>query len=62
VASCRRRIIIVITFMLARDFDLVSFVRKVAEICRGKAYFTTPMTLGQYVLMDYLDKKTRTIH
>jgi uncharacterized protein with von Willebrand factor type A (vWA) domain len=38
------------------------FVRKVAEICRGKAYFTTPYTLGQYVLMDYMDKKTRTIH
>jgi Ca-activated chloride channel family protein len=62
VAACRRSNIIVNTFMLARDFDLVSFVRKVAEICRGKAYFTTPMTLGQYVLMDYLDKKTRTIH
>ena len=34
----------------------------VAEICKGKAYFTTPYTLGQYVLMDYMDKKTRTIH
>ncbi len=62
VAACRRGNILVNTFMLARDFDLVSFVRKVAEICRGKAYFTTPYTLGQYVLMDYLDKKTRTIH
>lgn len=36
--------------------------RRVAEICRGKAYFTTPYTLGQYVLMDYLSKKTKTIH
>jgi Ca-activated chloride channel family protein len=62
VAACRRSNILVNTFMLARDFDLVSFVRKVAEICHGKAYFTTPFTLGQYVLMDYLDKKTRTIH
>ena len=50
------------TFMLARDYDLVGFVRRVAEICRGKAYFTTPHTLGQYVLMDYVDKKTRTVH
>jgi Ca-activated chloride channel family protein len=48
--------------MLARDYDLVSFVRKVAQICHGKAYFTTPQTLGRYVLMDYMDKKTRTIH
>lgn len=62
VAACRRSNIQVNTFMLARDFDLVSFVRKVAELCHGKAYFTTPYTLGQYVLMDYLDKKTRTIH
>mgnify|MGYP003485627080 CR=1 FL=1 len=42
--------------------DIVSFVRRVAEICRGKAYFTTPYTLGQYVLMDYVAGKTRTIH
>lgn len=62
VGACRRSNILVNTFMLARDFDLVSFVRKVAEICRGKAYFTTPMTLGQYVLMDYMDRKTRTVH
>jgi Ca-activated chloride channel family protein len=62
VAACRNSGILVNTFMLARDYDLVSFVRKVAEICRGKAYFTTPYTLGQYVLMDYLDKKTRTVH
>jgi Ca-activated chloride channel family protein len=62
VAACRRAGILINTFMLARDHDLVSFVRKVAEICHGKAYFTTPRTLGRYVLMDYMDKKTRTIH
>jgi Ca-activated chloride channel family protein len=61
-ANCRRAGIQINTFMLARDYDLVSFVRRVAEICRGKAYFTTPYTLGQYVLMDYVDKKTRTVH
>jgi Ca-activated chloride channel homolog len=62
VAACRKSGIMINTFMLARDHELVSFVRRVAEICRGKAYFTTPYTLGQYVLMDYMDKKTRTIH
>src|SRR5207237_1398464 len=62
VAACRKSNIMINTFMLARDYDLVSFVRKVAEICKGKAYFTTPYTLGQYVLMDYMDKKTKTIH
>jgi Ca-activated chloride channel family protein len=61
VANCRKAGILINTFMLARDYDLVAFVRRVAEICKGKAYFTTPYTLGQYVLMDYLDKKTRTV-
>jgi Ca-activated chloride channel family protein len=62
VAACRKAGILINTFMLARDYDLVSFVRKVAEICHGKAYFTTPRTLGRYVLMDYMEKKTRTVH
>jgi Ca-activated chloride channel family protein len=62
VSACAKAGIMINTFMLARDYDLVAFVRRVAAMCRGKAYFTTPYTLGQYVLMDYLDKKTRTVH
>jgi Ca-activated chloride channel family protein len=62
VSACARAGIMINTFMLARDYDLVAFVRRVAAMCRGKAYFTTPYTLGQYVLMDYMDKKTRTVH
>jgi Ca-activated chloride channel family protein len=62
VANCRRQGIMVNTFMLARDRDLVAFVKKVSEMCRGKAYFTTPYSLGQYVLMDYLTKKVKTVH
>ena len=62
VGSCRKAGIMINTFMLARDPELVAFVRRVASICRGKAYFTTPYTLGRYVLMDYLTRKTRTVH
>jgi Ca-activated chloride channel homolog len=62
VSACARAGIMINTFMLARDYDLVAFVRRVAAMCRGKAYFTTPYTLGQYVLMDYMDKKTKTVH
>jgi Ca-activated chloride channel family protein len=62
VAKCRKSGILINTFMLASDYSLVHFVQKVAEICRGKAYFTTPYTLGQYLLMDYMSKKTRHIH
>jgi Ca-activated chloride channel family protein len=62
VSRCRRSGILVNTFMLARDYSLVHFVQQVTEICRGKAYFTTPYTLGQYLLMDYVNRKTRQIH
>src|SRR5688572_9598777 len=62
VNACSKAGIMINTFMLARDPDLVAFVRRVAAVCRGKAYFTTPYTLGQYVLMDYMNRKTKTIH
>jgi len=62
VADCRRKGILINTFMLARDHDLVAFVKKVSEMCHGKAYFTSPYTLGQFVLMDYLNKKVKTVH
>src|SRR5574340_1760633 len=61
VAKCKRAGILINTFMLARDYSLVQFVQKITELCRGKAYFTTPYTLGQYLLMDYVDRKTRHI-
>ena len=62
VAKCKRAGILINTFMLASDYSLVHFVQKVTELCRGKAYFTTPYTLGQYLLMDYVNKKNRSIH
>jgi len=62
VNRCKKQGILINTFMLASDYGLVSFVQKVTEICRGKAYFTTPYNLGQYLLMDYMNRKTRTIH
>jgi Ca-activated chloride channel family protein len=62
VSRCKKQGILINTFMLASDYGLVNFVQKVTEICRGKAYFTTPYTLGQYLLMDYMNRKTRTIH
>jgi len=62
VNRCKRQGILINTFMLATDYGLVNFVRQVTELCRGKAYFTTPYTLGQYLLMDYMNRKTRTVH
>jgi Ca-activated chloride channel family protein len=62
VARCKRANILINTFMLAQDHGLVQFVHKVSEMCRGKAYFTTPQTLGEYLLMDYMQRKSKTIH
>ena len=62
VGKCKRAGVLINTFMLATDYGLVQFVQKVTEMCSGKAYFTTPYTLGQYLLMDYMSRKTKTIH
>jgi Ca-activated chloride channel homolog len=62
VSRCKRQGILINTFMLASDYGLVQFVQKVTAMCRGKAYFTRPEQLGQYLLMDYMNRKTRTIH
>jgi Ca-activated chloride channel family protein len=61
VAACRKSGIMINTFMLARDRALVEFVKRMSEISRGKAYFTNTMSLGQFVLMDFLRKKTKRV-
>jgi len=62
VSKCKRAGVLINTFMLASDYGLVQFVQRVTQMCRGKAYFTTPYTLGRYLLMDYMSRKTKTIH
>ncbi len=62
VSRCKRANIMINTFMLTNDYALVQFVHKVSEMCRGKAYFTTPHNLGEYLLMDYMQRKSKTIH
>jgi Ca-activated chloride channel family protein len=59
VAACRKAGILINTFMLARDPSLVAFVNQVTQIARGKAYFTSTMTLGQYIMRDFLRRKTK---
>jgi len=62
VARCKRAGIVINTFMLAQDFALMQFVQKVSAMCRGKAYFTTPDKLGSYLLMDFMNRRMKTIH
>lgn len=58
VAACRKAGILINTFMLARERALVQFVSKVCEMARGKAYFTNTVTLGEYVMRDFLRRRT----
>jgi uncharacterized protein with von Willebrand factor type A (vWA) domain len=62
VSRCKRANIMINTFMLAQDFSLVQFIQQVSAMCRGKAYFTTPQTLGNYLLMDFMSRRMKTIH
>jgi Ca-activated chloride channel family protein len=62
VSRCKRKNIMINTFMLASDFGLVQFVQKMTQMCRGKAYFTRPERLGEALLMDYMSNKMKTIH
>lgn len=62
VARCKRSNIMINTFMLASDPSLIQFVHQVSQMCRGKAYFTRPETLGEYLLMDYMQRRSRMVH
>ncbi|MDF1523980.1 MAG: VWA domain-containing protein [Trueperaceae bacterium] len=62
VGACRRSGIQVNTFMLARDPELIAFVQRVSRMTRGKAYFTTPGTIGRYVLQDFQARRTKLVN
>ncbi len=49
------------TFMLDDSPELISFVEAMTRINRGRAFYTTPGGLGEYVLVDYLDGRRRTV-
>jgi uncharacterized protein with von Willebrand factor type A (vWA) domain len=62
VSRCKRAGIMINTFMLAQDYQLVQFVQKMSAMCRGKAYFTTPQTLGNYLLMDFMSRRSKHVN
>lgn len=58
VQACRKSGIMINTFMLASDHYLVDFVKQMTSMTRGKAYFANPNNLTQFVLMDFLKRRT----
>jgi Ca-activated chloride channel homolog len=61
VAACRKSGILINTFMLARDPQLIQFVARVCEMARGRAYFTNTLSLGEHVMRDFLKRRTRRV-
>ena len=49
------------TFMLERRGTLSEFVDLMSRINRGRAFFAEPEHLGEYVLVDYVNKKTKRV-
>jgi Ca-activated chloride channel family protein len=58
VQACRKAGIMINTFMLASDYYLVDFVKEMTAMTSGKAYFANPNNLSQFVLMDFLKRRT----
>ncbi|MGI9068268.1 MAG: vWA domain-containing protein [Pyrinomonadaceae bacterium] len=58
VQACRKAGIMINTFMLASDFYLVEFVKQMTAMTNGKAYFANPGNLSQFVLIDFLRRRT----
>jgi len=61
VQACRKAGIMINTFMLASDYYLVDFVKQMTAMTNGKAYFANPGNLSQFVLIDFLRRRTRKV-
>jgi len=57
VARCTKDGIRINTFMLDPDRSLQHFIEKLTQMNQGRAFFTTPQTLGDYVLVDFIEQK-----
>lgn len=61
VQACRKSGVMINTFMLASDSYLVDFVKRMTSMTRGKAYFANPRNLSQFVLMDFMKRRTKRV-
>ena len=61
-SECRRNKIVITTFMVAQDPYLVEFVEDLSKINHGRAYYSSPDRLGEYIFADYVRNKRRPVH
>lgn len=60
-AMCRRKSIPITTFMVTDDPPLVEFVEELTKTNRGRAYYTALGKLGQFLLVDYIRNRKRSV-
>jgi uncharacterized protein with von Willebrand factor type A (vWA) domain len=58
---CRKEKIEITTFMVSRDVYLQGFVKDLSEANRGRAYFTGLKNLGEYIFVDFIKNRRKTI-
>ena len=61
-AYCRRKRITVTTFMLATDYPLLDFVRRLTALNHGRIYETDPQNIGAYVFRDFVRNRRKRLH
>ncbi len=61
VRECTKEGIIINTFMLENNYQLVNFIDNLTRINRGRAFYSSSDSLGQYVLVDYISSRRKRI-
>jgi uncharacterized protein with von Willebrand factor type A (vWA) domain len=61
VQRCTKEGITINTFMLERSRALAEFVAHMTRLNRGRAFYATPEHLGEYVLVDFVGRRTKRV-
>jgi uncharacterized protein with von Willebrand factor type A (vWA) domain len=61
VQRCTKEGITINTFMLERSRALAEFVAHMTRLNRGRAFYATPERLGEYVLVDFVGRRTKRV-
>jgi uncharacterized protein with von Willebrand factor type A (vWA) domain len=60
--ACRRKRVTITTFMLATDYPLLEFVRRLTALNQGRLYETDPQNIGAYVFRDFVRNRRKRLH
>lgn len=61
VKRCTQEGIVINTFMLENNYQLVNFIDRLTRINRGRAFYSRSESLGEYVLVDYLNNRKKRV-